>query len=76
MQWCLDGHGVLLRYLWSVNKHLMNQSLIHILPMYKQEADIYAVYPTRLDQSANLRVFVEAIRRELAEKFSHHPLMD
>lgn len=65
VQWCLDGHGVLLRSLWSVDKYLQNQSLVHILPSYKQDADIYAVYPSRLELSANLRVFVEAIRREL-----------
>jgi LysR family transcriptional regulator, transcriptional activator for dmlA len=70
VQWCLEGHGVLLRSLWSVNKYLQNQSLVHILPSYKQDADVYAVYPSRLELSANLSVFVQAIRRELSDNFS------
>jgi len=64
-QWCIEGHGVILRSIWSVADDLRRGSLVHILPEYKQQADIYAVYPTRLETSAKLRVCVNFFKDRL-----------
>ena len=64
-QWALDGHGIILRSEWDVNSSLSNGSLVRILPEYYQEADIVAVYPIRLKDSAKLRVCVENIEKYL-----------
>ncbi|MDF0607034.1 LysR substrate-binding domain-containing protein [Neisseriaceae bacterium TC5R-5] len=58
-QWALDGHGIMLRSLWDVGQALHSGQLRQVLPDYRQEADIWAVYPARLSSSAKLRVCVE-----------------
>lgn len=65
-KWCLEGHGILLRSIWSVADDLRRGDLIHILPEYKQHADIHAVYPTRLETSAKLRVCVNFFKERLS----------
>lgn len=58
-QWAVDGHGVILRSLWDVDDDIASGRLVRILPDYAQEADVWAVYPSRLSTSARLRVCVE-----------------
>lgn len=67
LQWALDGRGVLLRSLWDVKPLLEQGRLVQVLPGYTQSANVWAVYPTRLSQSAKLRVCVEF----LEEYFRH-----
>lgn len=57
-QWAIDGHGIILRSLWDVGSSLSDGSLIQILPEYHQQADVWAVYPSRLGTTANVRVCV------------------
>lgn len=64
-QWCLDGHGIMLRSFWSVREDIHAQRLVHILPEYTQHADVFAIYPSRLSASAKLRVCVEFFEKEL-----------
>jgi LysR family transcriptional activator of dmlA len=63
LQWGLDGHGIFLRSLWDVKPYLDSGQLIQVLPDYYQQADIWAVYPTRLSNSAKLKVCVEGLER-------------
>lgn len=58
-QWALDGHGIVLRSLWDVGSDLRSGTLVRVLPEYAQDADVWAVYPSRLATSAKLRVCVE-----------------
>lgn len=58
-QWAIDGHGVILRSLWDVSPAIQKGELVRILPDYTQEADVWAVYPSRLSTSAKVRVCVE-----------------
>ncbi len=67
-QWALDGHGIVLRSLWDVRESIASGSLVHLLPVYYQEADITAVYPIRLTQSAKIRVCVEFLEQQLAKQ--------
>ena len=64
-QWMVDGHGVGLRSVWDVAPYLRSKKLVRVLPQYCQEANVYAVYPSRLASSARLRVCVEFLAERL-----------
>ena len=69
LSWALSGAGILLRSLWDVKPMLESGQLVQVLPAYSQSANVWAVYPTRVSQSAKLRVcveFFEAHFRELS----------
>ena len=56
----------MLRSLWDVRPYLADGSLVQVLPEYAQEANVWAVYPQRLANSAKVRVCVETLERYLA----------
>jgi LysR family transcriptional activator of dmlA len=58
-EWILDGHGIGLRSLWDISPAMQEKQLVRVLPDYYQEANVCAVYPSRLASSARLRVCVE-----------------
>lgn len=58
-QWAIDGHGIILRSTWDIRREIENGRLLPILPRYFQQADVWAVYPSRLSVSAKVRVCVE-----------------
>lgn len=66
-QWALDGHGIILRSTWDVNPWLESGRLVRVLPEYHQEADVSAVYPLRLTESAKVRVCVGFLEQRLNE---------
>lgn len=66
LRWALDGHGIILRSQWDVESALAEGRLVRILPEYSQQADISAVYPVRLADSAKVRVFVQHLSDSLA----------
>ncbi|MBK5517927.1 LysR substrate-binding domain-containing protein [Pseudomonas sp. TH10] len=59
LEWALSGGGILLRSMWDVKPMLEQGRLVQVLHEYTQSANVWAVYPTRLSQSAKLRVCVE-----------------
>ncbi|MBK5373202.1 LysR family transcriptional regulator [Pseudomonas sp. TH43] len=59
LEWALSGGGILLRSMWDVKPMLEQGRLVQVLHEYSQSANVWAVYPTRLSQSAKLRVCVE-----------------
>lgn len=65
LQWALAHRGLLLRSWWDVQSLLAEGRLVQVLPGYSQGADIWAVYPTRLADSAKLRVCVEFLEARL-----------
>jgi Transcriptional regulator len=65
LQWGLDGHGIILRSLWDVAPYIATGQLTHILSDYTQQANIWAVYPTRLSNSAKLKLCVEFLKAQL-----------
>lgn len=65
-QWAIDGHGIILRSLWDVADDLRSGRLARVLPAYAQEADVWAVYPSRLSTSAKVRVCVEFLEEWFA----------
>ena len=58
-QWAIDGHGIILRSTWDVQRETEQGLLLPVLPQYYQQADVWAVYPSRLSLSARVRVCVE-----------------
>ncbi|WP_295378517.1 LysR substrate-binding domain-containing protein [uncultured Pseudacidovorax sp.] len=67
VQWAVDGHGVVLRSLWDVAPLLADGRLVQLLPDWRQEANVWAVYPERLASSAKVRVCVEYLIEAFAE---------
>ena len=65
-RWALDGHGLMLRSLWDVGEALAAGQLVRVLEEYGQEADVWAVYPTRLSRSPKVRVLVRFLAERLA----------
>lgn len=63
LQWALNDLGIILRSLWDVQPLLEQGRLVRVLPEYTQSANVWAVYPTRLADSAKLRVCVEFLQR-------------
>lgn len=68
LQWALAGKGILLRSLWDVQPLLAQGRLRQVLHDYTQSADVWAVYPTRLADSAKLRVCVEFLEKHLEKR--------
>ena len=67
VEWALAGHGILLRSLWDIAPELRTGRLVQVLPeWYGSPADIYAVYPPRLQLSAKVRVFLDFLTERFA----------
>ncbi|SOY63200.1 LysR family transcriptional regulator [Cupriavidus taiwanensis] len=67
VNWALEGHGIVLRAEWDVDRYLRSGRLVQVLPQYATpEANIYAVYQQRHQLSSRIRLFVEF----LAERFA------
>ncbi|MGO3743647.1 LysR substrate-binding domain-containing protein [Kerstersia sp.] len=69
MQWALDGCGIALRSDWDARALLQAGRLVQVLPDFRQKAAVWAVYPSRLETSARLRVCVEFLQGYLREGF-------
>ncbi|MBA2549137.1 MAG: LysR family transcriptional regulator [Burkholderiaceae bacterium] len=62
VNWALDGHGILMRAEWDIERHLKNGRLVQVLPQYyTPDADIHAVYPQRHQMAARVRAFVDFV---------------
>ena len=72
-QWAIDGHGIILRSIWDVGPSMTSGELVRVLPQYAQEADVWAVYPSRLSASAKVRVCVEFLEDWLAKSVAVTP---
>jgi len=69
VNWALDGHGILMRAEWDIERYLRNGRLVQVLPQYDTpDADIYAVYPQRHQMAVRVRAFVDFAAQTLAPK--------
>ncbi|WP_322050255.1 LysR substrate-binding domain-containing protein [Paraburkholderia bannensis] len=66
VQWALAGRGIVLRSIWDVQPLLDEGRLVRVLPDVTQPANVWAVFPQRLAQSARVKACVEF----LAEAFA------
>ncbi|PLC03470.1 LysR family transcriptional regulator [Variovorax sp. RO1] len=68
--WCLAGHGVMLRSLWDIAPQLANGDLVRVLPQYSMpDADIHWVAPWRPKTPRRVRLLVD----HLVEQFRSEP---
>ena len=69
VNWALDGHGILMRAEWDIERHLRNGRLVQVLPQCSTpDADIYAVYPQRHQSAARVRAFVDFVAQSFAQQ--------
>ena len=67
VHWALDGHGILMRAEWDIERHLRSGRLVPVLANYTTpDADVYAVYPQRHQLSTRIRAFVDFMAAALA----------
>lgn len=64
-QWAVDGRGIALRSMWDIAPLLESGKLVRVLPEFTQEANVWAVYPSKLGNSAKLRVCVDWLQESL-----------
>jgi DNA-binding transcriptional LysR family regulator len=70
VNWALDGHGILIRAEWDIERYLDSGRLVRVLPQYRTpDADIYAGYPQHQDQSARVHTLV-AYLSQAFERFA------
>ncbi|GAP36112.1 LysR family transcriptional regulator [Piscinibacter sakaiensis] len=68
VRWALEGHGILMRAEWDIDRHLQSGRLVAVLPQWETpEADIYAVMPQRLHLSTRVRAFVDFAAQAFAQ---------
>lgn len=64
--WALDGHGILQRSEWDLNKYLDSGRLQLVLPDYAlPPADLYAYYPSRRHLPARVRTLIDFLVEQL-----------
>ena len=69
VNWALDGHGILMRAEWDIDRHLRSGRLVQVLPQHHTpEADIHAVYPQRHRLAARVRAFVDFLALSFAQQ--------
>ena len=68
--WCLAGHGIMLRSLWDIAPQLASGELVQVLPAYAMaDADIHWVAPWRPKTPKRVRLLVDF----LVESFRGEP---
>lgn len=68
--WCLSGHGIMLRSLWDIAPQLASGELIRVLPQYAMyDADIHWLAPYRSQPPLRIRLLQDF----LASRFRDEP---
>jgi LysR family transcriptional activator of dmlA len=69
VNWALDGHGILMRAEWDIERYLKNGRLVQVLPQYyTPDAEIHAVYPQRHQIASRVRAFVDFVALSLGQQ--------
>jgi DNA-binding transcriptional LysR family regulator len=69
VNWALEGHGILMRAEWDIERYLRSGRLVHVLPQYHTpDADIHAVYPQRHQLAARVRAFVDFVALSFSQQ--------
>jgi len=71
LSWALDGHGILMRSEWDIVKYLHSGRLKLVLENWQTApADIYAIYPQRLQTATRVKAFVGYLSEAFAASSS------
>ena len=58
--WCVAGHGIMLRSLWDIAPQLASGQLVRVLPGYSMpDADIHWLAPYRADSPRRIRLLID-----------------
>ena len=75
VRWALDGHGIVMRAEWDIERHLAAGRLVQVLHQWATpEADIYAVVPSRLQLVPRVRAFVDFLSEAFATLGAQRPV--
>ncbi len=70
--WALDGRGIVIRSEWDVTQYLDNGRLKRLLPDFTlPSADLYAYYPSKQNQPARVRFFINFLIENLGATSWH-----
>ena len=62
VNWALEGHGILLRAEWDVQRYLASGRLVQLLAGYSSpDADIYAVYAQQHRSSVRVKALIDFV---------------
>jgi LysR family transcriptional regulator, transcriptional activator for dmlA len=68
--WCLAGHGIMLRSLWDIAAQIDRGELVHVLPEWShRDADIHWIAPWRAQTPRRIRLLLS----ELEQTFGAEP---
>ncbi len=68
--WCMAGHGIMLRSLWDVAPQLKSGQMVRVLPQHAmQDADIHWLAPYRAQTPKRIRLLIDF----LVERFRDEP---
>jgi DNA-binding transcriptional LysR family regulator len=68
--WCLAGHGIMLRSLWDIAPQIASGQLVHVLPEFAMaDADIHWLAPHRAQVPRRIRLLIDF----LVERFRDEP---
>jgi LysR family transcriptional regulator, transcriptional activator for dmlA len=63
--WCLNGHGIMLRSLWDIAPQIASGALVRVLPSYAmRDADIQWVAPFRAQTPKRVRLLSDFLYQE------------
>jgi DNA-binding transcriptional LysR family regulator len=69
VSWALDGHGIVMRAEWDIERYLRSGRLVQVLPhFYTPDADIHAVYPQAHQRTTRVRAFVDFVANSFAQQ--------
>ena len=69
VSWALEGHGVLLRAEWDVQRYVASGRLVQVLAGYASpDADIYAVYAQQHRSSVRVKALVDFVAESFREE--------
>ncbi|MES2415158.1 MAG: LysR family transcriptional regulator [Pseudomonadota bacterium] len=65
--WCLQGHGIMLRSLWDIAPQLASGELVRVLPSWSMpDADIHWLAPYRNDHPRRIRLLIDFLTARFA----------
>ncbi|MCU0942858.1 MAG: LysR substrate-binding domain-containing protein [Hydrogenophaga sp.] len=69
VNWALEGHGILMRAEWDIERHLRSGRLVQVLSQYDTpDADLYAVCPQGHQSLRRVRALVDHLAEAFAGK--------
>ena len=67
--WCLAGHGIMLRSLWDIAPQLASGQLLRVLPEWHMpDADVHWLAPYRPDAPRRIRLLIDFLVAEFASE--------